>query len=228
MMEPDTEPVIPDCGWSELEERLLGPSCDRTAFQTAKSWLGMMREHFRREGFDYDKAVQLLKSSDTASDTKKIMEMLTEGHWIVLKTKNERRLATIQKVLPIVYSLTERRKSFVVTTDDLIGLFKQPWKRDVDAVVQHESVRMVEAIKSGGLLFWEKINAMIPGAAKFSGYFEAILREYSRRESPVVVTLSYWRNIPNDDTLLAEIERSVGGVVSYYFRSRAKFVGLGG
>lgn len=222
-----TELIIPDCGWAELEERLLGPGCDRSKLQTERSWLGVVKEHFRRFDFDYGKAVELLKDPDILNDVTKIMGLALGGKWVVLNSIHAERMDVIQKIVPIVYTLTMRKKSFLVSTEGLIDLFKQPWRRDAESIVQHESVTYLETMKTSGLLFWERINAIMPGAVKFSGYFDSLLKCYTRRGSAVIATMVHWQAAQKNDKLLGEIAAAVGDVVAYYFKNYAKFLNVG-
>ena len=102
-----------------------------------------------------------------------VLHTCAEGNWAVLLLNSDRLLSTFERIIPVTYSLTFKRSSDIISTGELIHLFRLRQTKDIWS--EDPAGERLSELETARLLVWRKINLPVQGSARYASAFDSFL-----------------------------------------------------
>jgi len=163
-------------------------------------------------GFDMN-----IKKPDDATIVK--LDKLLEGffgqdalNWAVVFSNDMTFLSHLALAIPVAFSMSTKRRSFVTTTDKLfhnfLGAIQASKNYEFEQMTREQ--RYAENVKEAGLLVWEQLSVSSAGSIKYSGKYSSILQHRQLYNLPTIFTV----HSPKISAKKVNIEQFFSGIAT--------------
>lgn len=144
----------------------------------------------------YNNNPKCLKYRDEVPD-KRILTMLDEvydlidkGKWVIVGCNSIKLLQIFAEVMPMVYSFTSHKYSYLTDTENLINVIDGKSKKDFDNELR-SSLSEMEKLRLYPLLLWDNMTANHRWSQKYSGEIMNIFQARVKGNAVFVTTHLY-------------------------------------
>ena len=146
-----------------------------------------------------------------------------EWPWVLIASSGQTILQELGQIIPPIWALTDHKSVHTVSTPLLADLLRakgpqDDWQDDPVGERLHK-------ISTAQLLWWEFVDAGVPGGEKLEGRFRELLRNKIGDRNEVLV-MTYYLNVEKmtkekEGTLWSNLERNLGTSVAGVVKDKA-------